>query len=159
MNPTYQGISERSDSLDPTVNERMYDFVPGGTQEKELEKAPLPPPGRRTTTNTIYEPSAGTLGHPQTLSRGYSNGEGEHEAEYDEEESSSHCVRTCLLSLFVIVSLFLAVIAVVLVLLLWFGVIDPTVCPTAAPLVVTSESSATDSPACSCESMCDQVFN
>ena len=159
MNPTYHGISDQSNSLDPTVNERMYDFVPGGQDTKkgeELEK-PAPPPGRRTTTNVIYEPSSGTL-HPQTMSRsGYSNGEVEPEMDY--EEATSSCLRICLLSILVVVSLFLAIVAVVLVLLLWFGVTNPQECPTTtAPVVMTSSvgsgtaASSTGS-SCSCEGM------
>ena len=151
MNPTYQGINDQSNSIDPSVNERMYDFVPGNQEKGPLENpAPHPPPGRRTTTNTIYESSCGTL-HPQTLPIGYSNGEVEPEVEY-EEESSAGCVRTCVLSLLVVVSLFLAVVAVVLVLLLWFGVIDPSQCPAEASTVATEAVTGTDTPGCNCES-------
>ena len=44
------------------------------------------------------------------------------EAEID---MSSKCLRVTCLSIFVMVSLFLAIVAVVLVLLLWFGVYTP----------------------------------
>ena len=139
MNPTYQGITDQTNTMDPTVvNERVYDFVPGqDTKVVDAEK-PAPPPGRRTTTNVIYEPSTDNRhpGRTSTITKG------ELEPEY-KDDSSSNCLRTCFLSILVIVSLFLAIVAVVLVLLLWFNVIDPTECPSTATTVGSTDASST----------------
>ena len=121
--------------MDPTIpNERMYDFVPG-QDNKIMEEKPAPPPGRRTTNNITYEhANPVTVQHPQAMSRNHSNGDVEAEPDFEDEGSSS-CLRTCFLSIVVMISLCLAIIAVVLVLLLWFRVIDTQQeCPTAAAI-------------------------
>lgn len=137
--------SDQKPHPQPTSNEQMYDIVPGGqnahVKQETISEKPAPPPDRRVTTNTIYEPSSGTV-HPQTLPTGYTlNGDTDVETEFVDDSSSS-CLRTVCLSLMVGVSLFLAVIAVALVLLLWFGVIDTSTpdCPTSSETITMTTS-------------------
>ena len=135
--------------MDPT--QIVYDFVPG-QDSKIMEEKPVPPPGRRTTTNTTYEHCPGTV-HPQATARNHDNGNIEVEPDYEDEGSSS-CLRTCVLSILVIFSLCLAILAVVLVLLLWFRVIDTQQeCPTVATVTTTVAANTGDSTSnCPCES-------
>ena len=157
MNPTYMGIDDGkqlgnastvSDSTDPTT--RVYDSVPG--QEKarldhpQQPQPPPPNPGRRITSNALYEPSGSTL-HPQTMKKqtSYSNNTDVEEAYGD--ESSSGYIRACILCVLVGISLALAMVAVVLVMLLWFGVYDPT--STECPTQSTS-TTGTNTGTCTC---------
>ena len=101
----------------------MYDVVPG-------EKPPRLPDARQTTPNTLYASRGETLSHPTaTLEmQPYST---DNAAEVDVDYVSSKCLRVLCLSILVVVSLFLAIVAVVLVMLLWFGVYTPDyTCPT-----------------------------
>ena len=108
--------------VDPTSNERMYDCVPGNPQEKINSPPPLPDT-RRVTPNALYASRGDTL-HPQTMEKPTFTNEVEPEIEYNDGNSSS-CFRVCLLAFLVIVSLFLAIVAVILVMILWFGVYTP----------------------------------
>ena len=137
MNPTYHMIDDASTKsrrqhndngpVDPTSNERMYDSVPGNPQEKVNSPPPLPDT-RRVTPNALYASRGDTL-HPQTMEKPTFTNEVEPEIEYNDGNSSS-CLRVCLLSFLVVVSLFLAIVAVILVMILWFGVYTPEAnCP------------------------------
>ena len=65
------------------------------------------------------------------------------EAEID--YMSSKCLRVTCLSILVMISLFLAIVAVVLVLLLWFGVYGPTAeaCSSSGPGASNSNQAVT----------------
>jgi hypothetical protein len=120
-NPSYSSYNQ-PDMLDHTSSDRMYDIVPG---EKE-SRPPLPEP-RKTTSNSLYATRGDTIHHPHAASTldshviSYSP-EG---LEADEDSNSSKCLRITCLSILVAISLFLAIVAVILVMLLWFGVYIP----------------------------------
>ena len=135
----------------------MYDIVSG---EKP---APPPLPGtRQTTSNTLYASRGDTIQHPNAATTldvqapPYSPDGLEADAEY----VSSKCLRITCLSILVVVSLFLAIVAVVLVMLLWFGVYVPnaatvTVCPNTVsvqPVVGTVSLVPSPTETCSCQS-------
>ena len=99
----------------------MYDSVPG-----EKQRPPPLPEARKTTSNTMYATRGDTLHPTSTMLEmnppDYSSDGLEAEIDY----MSSKCLRVTCLSILVMISLFLAIVAVVLVLLLWFGVYGPT---------------------------------
>ena len=101
----------------------MYDVVPG-------EKSSHLPDPRQTTPNTLYASRGETLSHP-TATLEMQSYSADNTAEVDVDYVSSKCLRVLCLSILVVVSLFLAIVAVVLVMLLWFGVYTPDyTCPT-----------------------------
>ncbi|XP_003382989.1 PREDICTED: uncharacterized protein LOC100632103 isoform X2 [Amphimedon queenslandica] len=124
-NTSYQqqqnGAPSDVHSLDPTsVGTPVYDSVPG-----EKQRPPPLPEARKTTSNTMYATRGDTLHPTSTMLEmnppEYSSDGLEAEIDY----MSSKCLRVTCLSILVMISLFLAIVAVVLVLLLWFGVYGP----------------------------------
>ena len=161
INPTYQTISESdrcgsvgSAAVDPSISDRMYDVVgkeKAGKEVSNLDPPPLPPSTsypssggtRHTTSNTLYVSHGDTLTHPvATLEKSTFSGPVESEIEDSMGDTDSFkCFRVVCLSLLVMVSLLMACVAVVLVLLLWFGVFVPdNACPT----------TTTTAPPCTC---------
>ena len=127
----------------------MYDIVSG-------EKPPRLPDARQTTPNMLYASRGETLSHPTTTleMQPYS---ADTAAEVDVDYVSSKCLRVLCLSILVVVSLFLAIVAVVLVMLLWFGVYTPDyTCPTVSspttqPQPQTGSTQPSESPiTCTC---------
>lgn len=120
----------------------MYDIVQG-------EKPPRLPDARQTTPNTLYISRGETLSHPTTTLEMQSPS-ADNAAEVDVDYVSSKCLRVLCLSILVVVSLFLAIVAVVLVMLLWFGVYTPDyTCPTVSSPTTqpqTGSSQPTESP-------------
>ena len=85
-----------------------------------MQRPPPLPEARKTTFNTMYATRGDTL-HPTSTKINSRDRLG---AKID--YMSIKCLRVTYLSIFVVISLFLAIVAVVLVLLLWFGVYGPT---------------------------------
>lgn len=108
--------------MDPTSSDRMYDVVPG---DKHGAPPPPLPEARKTTPNTMYATRGETLHPNTTLEKNMTAAYSQDGIEADIDHMSSKCLRVTCLSILVVASLFLAIVAVVLVLLLWFGVYVP----------------------------------
>ena len=144
INPEYSHIPNQnagrhqSLSSEPTKAPE-YDTVPTNSAP------PLPNP-RRTVANPVYETRGNTFTHPTTLDHHQQPrfmGETEIEPDYKERNPMKCFLLTCL-AILVAAGLALAITAVALVLLMWFGVHVPG-CP-ASP----TSSTAVREQNCSC---------
>ena len=145
--PEYQVVPENSNhARQPSVSTQAeYDVVP----DKSDHPPPLPGP-RLVTTNPVYETKGNTFSHPATLTHRQDppcTKDRESELDYKEGTVWRPCMLICL-SVLVAVGLVLAVAAVSLVLVMWFGVHVPG-CPEVVP---TMEPVTGNNSNCSCQS-------
>lgn len=128
INPEYQVVPEQAENhvrqlsvSTDTTRPPEYDLVQNG---------PIPPPlpgPRRVTSNPVYETRGSTFSHPATLDHHQHSrytGETEMEPDYKEGNPKKRCLLV-FLSILVAVGLLMALAAVTLVLLMWFGVHVP----------------------------------